>query len=581
MADTGKSRYTLNNPGEQGMEMRMLLAFGLIAVLLLGYQFLMPKPKPPLKPVEQSKKAAAPVTSPAAAAPAGSTAAPAAGKKDGTAKAEPVVQLRASAEQRVTIDTDLYRVVLSNKGAVVTSWTLKKYKDKRNQPLELINNQPADKIYYPFQIDPRGGQIEPNPNFVFFVPEMSADGKGVTYTYSDGSLTVKKNFQFKDGSYESHVSSEVTRNGQPVLHSLAWRGGVGDIYVTNETGSQSSLYYDNAERKVEYRSTSDVAKSPDTRGGNFAFAGLQDTYFAAVFYPRSTAGFEVRSFVDEVTGGPGTGPHPHVGVAFGAQQNEFTAFVGPKELELLDKLDPKLAHLVDFGWFELISRPLFIALRYVHGHWTNNWGWAIILLTVAINMVLMPLKISGFKNGRRMQALQPEIARINKRYEGVGMRDPRNQEKNEEMMALYKKHDVSLGGGCLPMLVQLPFFYGFFNVLRGAIELRHAEFLWIDDLSQPEQFGIRMLPVLMVITGLVLTRITPTGAADPQQQKMFLVMQLVLGFTFWNFSSGLVLYWLTGNLIGLIQQYTLTKFGDRLVGPLPQVAPAIPAKKKK
>jgi len=196
-----------------------------------------------------------------------------------------------------------------------------------------------------------------------------------------------------------------------------------------------------------------------------------------------------------------------------------------------------------------------------------------------INLVMIPVKISSYKSGKKMQLLQPEIARINKRYEGVGLRDPRNQQKNEEVMGLYKKHDVSLGGGCVPLLFQLPFLYGFFNVLRGAIELRGADWAWITDLAQPETLEIRVLPVMMVITGLILQRLTPIAVPDPeqakQQQIMFLGMQVVLGFTFWNFSSGLVLYWLTGNLLGLAQQWALNKYGGRLVGPM--VASTSPA----
>ena len=130
----------------------------------------------------------------------------------------------------------------------------------------------------------------------------------------------------------------------------------------------------------------------------------------------------------------------------------------------------------------------------------HNYGWAIVLLTIIINMALFPLKLTNLKSSRKMQVLQPEMTKINDKYKGIGMSDPRAANKQQEMMDLYKKHGVNPMGGCIPLLIQMPFLYAFYKVLAVSIELRHASWLWVGDLSQPEHFGIHFLPLIMVVT---------------------------------------------------------------------------------
>jgi YidC/Oxa1 family membrane protein insertase len=163
-----------------------------------------------------------------------------------------------------------------------------------------------------------------------------------------------------------------------------------------------------------------------------------------------------------------------------------------------------------------------------------------------------------------MQTLQPEMAKINEKYKGISMSDPRASNKQQEMMDLYQKHGVNPVGGCIPLLIQMPFIYAFYKVLAVSIELRHANWLWVGDLSQPEHFEIHFLPLIMVVTSYALQRMTPTPAAgDPNQQKMMQFMPLMYLFFFWSLSSGVVLYWLTGNIVGLAQQW----FFNKTAGP--------------
>ena len=244
--------------------------------------------------------------------------------------------------------------------------------------------------------------------------------------------------------------------------------------------------------------------------------------------------------------------------------------MGPKDIDILKKVNPKLTQIVDWGFFGLIAKPLFLWLNWVNDHWTNNYGWAIILVTLIINLALFPFRLSSLKSARKMQKLQPQIQAINAKYKNVGLRDPKKSEQNEEVMALYKKEGVNPVGGCLPMLVQLPFFYAFYRVLAIAIELRHAPWLWVSDLSSAETLPIHLLPLILIATQFLTQQLTPAAGVDPSQQKMMRFMPLMFGFMFYSASAGLVLYWLTGNLVGIAQQLIINRF-------MPTAAPAMVA----
>jgi YidC/Oxa1 family membrane protein insertase len=240
-------------------------------------------------------------------------------------------------------------------------------------------------------------------------------------------------------------------------------------------------------------------------------------------------------------------------------------------------VDPRLESLVNFGkWLGFIAKPLFLALNWVNDRWVHSYGWSIVVVTIIINFLLLPLKFSSMKSMKKMQVLAPQIAAINKKYEGIGLRDPKKADQNAEVMALYKREGVNPAGGCLPMVLQIPFFIAFYTVLTVAIEMRGAQWLWVSDLSQPETLAIRILPLLLIATQFLLQKISPATSADPAQQKVMMLMPLMMGFMFYGVSSGLVLYWLTGNLVGMAQQW----FFNRVL-PTPVVTETKPAVKKK
>ena len=229
--------------------------------------------------------------------------------------------------------------------------------------------------------------------------------------------------------------------------------------------------------------------------------------------------------------------------------------MGPKDLDILRKVNPKLEQVVDFGWFAFLAKPLFLMVSWFNATTVHNYGWAIVLVTIIINFILFPLKISSMKSMKKMQALKPQIDEINAKYKNVSMRDPKKSQQNQEVMELYQKHGVNPMGGCMPMALQMPFFIAFYKVFTVSAEMRGASWLWVMDLSQPEHLPIKILPITMIVSQFVMQKMTPTTGGDPNQQRMMMLMPLVFGFIFYNFPSGLVLYYLTSNLVSMGQQW--------------------------
>lgn len=555
-------------------EKRLPLALGLMMLVLLASQYIF-KPAPGPKPVTQppTNKAAAQLAEKPAAV---STV------TEGSAAAMPAPAnaVQAAAVTMTTIDTDVYRIVFTNRGAAVKSWVLKKFTNDAGKPLELIHlddkgnplpladGQPCP---LPFSIEVTGGQkLNVDPNTVLYQATPLANGLGVAYEYSNGTVTVRKSFQFAKDSYLATIQSDVLDNNTPVPSMLMWRGGFGDLHVRNAAAAEHTIWYETANSKLITKSAKDAKNGPITDSGNYAFGGVEDAFFAAVALPPDSNALEVRTFTDElkIPGVEKPAAYVGVGLSTGAH-DDISLFVGPKDIDILRKVNPKLSQIVDWGFFGIIARPLFLWLNWTNDHWTNNYGWAIILVTLIINLALFPLRLSSLKSARKMQKLQPQIQAINAKYKSIKINDPKKAEQNQEVMDLYKKEGVNPVGGCLPMLIQLPFFYAFYRVLAIAIELRHASWLWVPDLSSPESLPIHILPIILIATQFLTQRMTPAAGVDPNQQRMMMMMPLVFGFMFYYASAGLVLYWLTGNVVGIAFQLIVNKL-------MPSAAPAAP-----
>lgn len=573
MAELGNGTTKDNSPRkkEVPMERRLLLAFLLMGLVLFLTPYFYRPSRPPPKtqpPVGQQARAPeAPV--------------PEAAKPPEKAQQPPVPDIpgRISAEKEETfvVETDLYRVVLSNRGATVRSWVLKKYNDGAGRPLELVNAAGAVNAGYPLSVIFKNRNPAVDLNDALYVAKLSDGGLVLDFEFSDGHVFSRKSFRFRKARYLCDVSSEVVQNGSTLPHVLAWRGGFGDRTVPNHAARLRSLYFDASENKLIVKEAKEAKEGPVSAVGNYSFAGIEDAYFAAAFLPvTGSSSVELQTFSDMVADEQQGKDVPHAGAGVGGSgRNRLALFVGPKDIDILREVNPKLEQVVDFGWFGFIAKPLFLAVNWVNNRFVNNYGWSIVVVTVIINFLLLPLKYTSLKSMKKMQALQPHIAAINAKYKGIGIRDPRKAEQNQEIMELYKKHGVNPMGGCVPMLLQIPFFFAFYKVLTVAIEMRGATWLWVTDLSQPEHLPIRILPIAMIVSQFIMQKMTPTTTADPSQQRVMMLMPLVLGFMFYGVSSGLVLYWLTGNLVGIAQQW----FFNRTTAPV-VVQPA-PAKRRK
>jgi len=239
--------------------------------------------------------------------------------------------------------------------------------------------------------------------------------------------------------------------------------------------------------------------------------------------------------------------------------------VGPKSVDELKAVRPPLDGLTQYGWWGFIAEPLFYTLRWLY-RYVPNYGWAIVLITIAINMVMFPLKVKSMRSMQKMQIVGPEIKSIQERYKKYGMRDPRKAEMNKEVMAVYQREGINPLGSCWPMLIQMPIWFGLYRMLASSIELRHAPWIgWIHDLSAHDPYYI--LPILMTVTMYLMQKMTPSPGVDPAQARMMGMMPLIFGAMFMRSPSGLALYILSSNLIAMGQQWYLYR-----TTPLPQKA---------
>ncbi|MFZ0799317.1 MAG: membrane protein insertase YidC [Terriglobales bacterium] len=561
------------------MERRLLIVFALTFLVIMLFQPLLKKygPQPPAKP--ESPQAA---QNPAQAPPQTPTqpltqtsAAPRA-----AAKAPVSAPLQAASESETVIENDVYRIVFTNHGGRVKSWVLKKYTDDKGGPLELVNAVAAEKYGYPLTVWTYDETLRNKLNSALYVtstlPQSTRrDGASVPdeikFAYSDGDVSVQKTFTFDRSTYVVGVQTAVYVKGTQVTAFPMWPAGFGaDITGPQYAQGQIMYQYDD---KVERLAVKKISGG-GTLQGPLHWAGVSDQYFAAVFLPqdpKSAAMVTLRNAIEIPHGGSDTKQMDKVdvlGAAVGSLKGPTDArlYVGPKVLADLESVavpgitgaEPDLRAVVDFGWLGIIARPLFLWLKWMYSHIVPNWGWAILLQTLVINLALLPLRLAQMKSMLKMQRVAPQIKSIQEKYKKYSLRDPRKAEMNEEISTLYKKEGVNPAGGCLPLLIQMPFLFAYYRMLNVAMDLRHAPWLWVHDLSGPDPLHI--LPIAIIVTMLIMQRMTPQAGMDPAQQKMMnIMMPGMLGIMSWNLPAGLGLYWSAGQLIGIVQQAVMNR----------------------
>jgi YidC/Oxa1 family membrane protein insertase len=540
------------------MERRLLIAFALSFLVIMLSRSLW-EPRKSSAPLPQSQGTQKGVVKEEKAPPAANVVPAGEGASENK---------RADTEKLVQVETDLYQLTLSNKEGVVKSWVLKKYRDSNGKPLDLIDEQKAKLFGFPLglRID-REEEASKSLARALFVAEppskvdlTSSSGKpsqSIELEFSDQNLRVLKKLTFNQGSYAVQVDCKVWIKGNPASYYLLWRSWSGDPTLDERTTVRTAVYHNG--QKITRLKASQLETEQEL-SGSFDFVGVEDQYFAAVFFPNSIGPIRrIQIARDEYNLESGKKEFLlKSGVFISSQdQGDLNIFVGPKDTGVLQRAGHNLISLIDYGWFGVVSKPLFLALKAIYSL-VGNYGLAIIILTILINITLFPLRYKSIISAQRMQRLQPQMKAIQERYKKLKPTDPKRQQMNTEVMALYKEHGVNPLGGCLPLVLQMPFFIAFYNLLSVSIELRHAPFvLWIKDLSQYDHTFI--LPILMTISMVAMQKMTPSPSADPVQAKMMLAMPLVFGFMLAFTSSGLVLYWLTSNLVGIFQQYFMNK----------------------
>jgi YidC/Oxa1 family membrane protein insertase len=549
------------------MERNAILATVLVILILVGYQWYLsrfeapppePAPPPPAAPSQ-------PATRPAPTVQTGTPSKPSVRAKGYT----PTAQLGLPVRE-VVVETPLMRVTLSTAGARVTSWELKRYQAGNGSPVDLIavkdpGASPGALSAWADGEQARGPyQVDRQRLDLFGRDETGA----VTFTQtSDAGIEIQKKLTFHAHRYQAEVDVTIRNlSGGEIAAEprIAWGPGLRNSLDKKQSTLQQPTLWLDGKRVHEDLSKVNGGK---VIAGNLSWAALQDAYFAAALIPEEKG---LQAFLRK-----GAGDQPVVGLeatrqilpAGGQTSLKALVFAGPKDLDVLKAAGHDLEHIVDLGWFDFLARPALWLLKFLYG-FTGNYGIAIILVTVLQKIAFHPLTVKSLKSMKAMQEIQPRVQAIQERYKN----NP--QKKQEEMMALYKKHGVNPMGGCLPMLVQIPIFIALYNALSSSVEMWQARFLWIRDLTQPDslftaslwggyQFHANILALLMGVSMWVQQKMSPP-AGDPRQAQMMLwMMPILFTFMFWSFPSGLVLYWLVNNILQIGQQWLITRWPAR------------------
>ncbi|MGC1977862.1 MAG: membrane protein insertase YidC [Candidatus Sulfotelmatobacter sp.] len=576
-----------NPQQEPGSERRLLIVVVLTFVVLVVSQAVLKKYAPTPAGPPQNKSAQ---TQPATAAPAAAPVAPAAVVPSRILPAAALVTKQASTETETVIENDLYKITFTNRGAQVKSWILKKFdNDTQNGQLELVNAAAAQKFGYPLSLWTYDETLRNRLSSALYVASIEGSLTApatITFEYADHDLVVRKTFHF-DHTYVLKVETSVFYKGAEIFAAPAWPAGFGDqvtaasyaasgIDYHNDASTERSgyIFFPNYVSRLSVKAIS----GGNTIKGPFEWAGTGDQYFTAIFIPNdpTTAAMVTLHSGMEIPQKPGFSPVGAgskdtanvdvLGAAVGDLRGPTVErmYVGPKEIAVLDAVpvpsikndSPDLRGIVNYGWWGILARPLFLWLKWTYNHMVHNWGWAIVIQTLIITVALLPLRITQMKSMLKMQRIQPQIKNIQEKYKKYSLRDPRKAAMNEEISALYKKEGVNPAGGCLPLIIQFPFLIAYYRMLGVALELRHAHWLWITDLSASDW----VLPLLMVVSMIVMQRMTPQAGMDPAQQKMMTnMMPLFMGFIFFKLAAGLNLYYTESNLIMIAQQAVMNR----------------------
>jgi len=584
------------------MEKRALLAIALSILVMVAWQMFFAPPVPEAPLPADPNSGAATVSGDTTRGAGDETPAPGAGSAEPEpagvppwdAGIAPAPRAEAAGVEEFRVKTEHHDVRLTNRGGRVTWWRLPEYTRSGDVPVELVPEYAAKADVLPLQVEVAGEagltrriaealhqhQIEQTR-----ADSPEGAGQRIAFTWSDGEgVVVRKSLWLPDEGYVVRIAAEVTRHGRPLDAAVVFASGLGEGVNGDDTTSklwhvEGRAVYLGGARAVRI-APADLENPASS--GPAAWAGLESTYFASLALTSDAAeGGAPAPVVFEPRKVPvpeGADPLPLVSASIvipaGAQQR---VFVGPKDYQMLASLGHGLELVIDFSSFSLIyviTKYLFLALVWINS-WAGNYGWSIILLTFFVRLAFFPLTyrsmIAMRQTSKKMAKIQPKVKAIQERYRKMKRSMETQQKQNQEIMALYQKEGVnpmSSLGGCLPLLLQMPIFIAFYNLLSVTIEVRQAPFIgWITDLSLRDPYYIS--PILMGASWLLQQAMTSSSIPDPMQRRMLMFMPVIFTFMMMNMPSGLVIYWLTSNILGMGQQLLINRKADAL-GTLPQ-----------
>jgi len=546
------------------LENRLLLAFVLSLGVFIGWGYIMSMIEgPPPSQVELEKQLA---DVPSSISPGISQQASSIGKSEtrsklpsATSPAATVIKPEFPGEETtIKISTGLATYIFTNKGAMIKNILLSQHNTAKGEPIDLVDHK--DGAILPLALESSNSQVTNILQNAYYqasttsleLSEFQPTGKLEMKLVHSSGLEVSREFNFRYNNFMVDVNTQIhapTFSSQNLTYNVLYGPGMGGK-VTSQTDyivfSGATTFVNN--ERLESPSE-DIVNEVVYRG-DVAWTSFQNKYFGTALIPKEGIKSAVVKKYDE---------NVYVGLKMESVQSSasssYILYAGTKELQVLEKSGHKLVRLMDYGWFgnkfAFLVKPLLKVLQYFYGIF-NNYGWAIIFVTIIIKIIFAPLTHKSFKSMKGMHKVQPYVKVIQERHKGD------RQKMNEEMIELYKKHKVNPLGGCLPMLLQIPVFIGLYHALFFSIELRGAPFVgWIDDLSVADPYYV--WPVVMGATMFLQQKLNPS-IGDPTQQKIMMMLPIVFTFLFMSFPSGLVLYWTINNLLTIAQQAYIYKF---------------------
>ncbi|MBU3537676.1 membrane protein insertase YidC [Polynucleobacter sp. UK-Gri1-W3] len=475
--------------------------------------------------------------------------------------------------EKFVLSNDLLSLEISSAGANVVGAKLLKELTADQKPVEIFQHTPTHTYVARSGLVAVGNADLPNHTSTFKLDRSGKDGSGrpfLVLSAERNGVKLEKTFLLNPQSYDVYVGHRVTQvaaNGAPLsLYTEIVRDGSQEQKIGPFGGAFSAstftgpaIYTDGDKfKKIPF---TDIEKNKFTApaqisAGQPGWIAMVQHYFASAWIPddklpRDIYSGRIDSDLYRVGMQTQLGSIP-TGTTLIANAQ---LFVGPQEERMLETIAPGLELLKDYGYLTILAKPIFWLLEHIHNI-AGNWGWSIILLTILIKLVFFPLSAASYKSMARMKEVQPRLAAMKEQYKG----EP--QKLNQAMMEMYRKEKINPLGGCLPVVIQIPVFISLYWVLLSSVEMRGAPWiLWIHDLSVPDPYYI--LPVIMAVSMFVQTKLNPTPP-DPIQAKVMMYMPIVFSIMFFFFPAGLVLYWVTNNLLSIAQQWQINQmFGKK------------------